>query len=61
MKGRRKLKTIKWELKANLIRQAKAILNSESHLKRSGRLIDRSASIERRAEPVGILAGNVFN
>ncbi|RJX77835.1 hypothetical protein D3M70_19355 [Pseudomonas sp. LS-2] len=53
MKGRRKLKTDKWMLQDQFIREARAILASRSD---PGRLI-RTAIQANLEEPVGMLAG----
>lgn len=57
MKGRRKAKTAKWALKANLIRESIAILTSEAHAQRSGRFLSKAEATSAHTEPVGVLAG----
>lgn len=57
MKGRRKLKTTKWALEAQLIRESRAILASEEHASHRGRFLSRAEAVSAHAEPMGILAG----
>lgn len=57
MKGRRKIKTSKWKLKAQFTQEAKTILTSESHAFRRGRFISKAVAAGKHAEPVGVLAG----
>lgn len=57
MKGRRKIKTSKWNLQAQFIQEAKSILESESYACRSGRFLSKAVATGRDAEPVGLLAG----
>jgi hypothetical protein len=55
MKGRRKVKTDKWLIRDQLIREARAILFSRSET--AGRFL-RLAVQTTPEEPVGILAGS---
>lgn len=55
MKGRRKFRTDKWQLKAQVIKEARAILASRAVT--SGRFLDIAAQ-STLEEPVGLLAGS---
>lgn len=57
MKGRRKLKTAKWCLKARLVAHARAILESEFSKQRQGKFLSIAESSAGGNEPVGLLAG----
>jgi hypothetical protein len=57
MKGRRKLKTAKWHLKAQFEAEARKILGSEDHSRRAGRFLSKAAAHVGSAEPTGLLAG----
>lgn len=55
MKGRRKVKTHKWQKKSAVEAEARELLRSRSEKK--GRLLDIAAKNVRELEPVGRLAG----
>lgn len=54
MKGRRKLKTLKWQTKAAIGAEARELLGSKR--KAQGRLLDIAAQNSRELEPLGRIA-----
>jgi len=54
MKGRRKVRTNKWEIKEHVIKEARAILASRSVTDGRFLNIEAQSTVE---EPIGILAG----
>ncbi len=57
MKGRRKVRTEKWQMIEQFKREARAFVASEEHAQRAGRFLSRSANAGREGEPVGVMAG----
>ncbi len=57
MKGRRKLKTAKWRMKAKFLAEARMILQSEDHLRRVGKFLSIAVASTDAREPLGVLAG----
>ncbi|CAD2251061.1 hypothetical protein PSEUDT2PL_00021 [Stutzerimonas stutzeri] len=55
MKGRRKVKTFKWSLKAQYEAQARTVLQGRSAAQ--GRFLTIALQIGKELEPVGRLAG----
>lgn len=55
MKGRRKVKTLKWKMKAQFEEHAQALLRNRSD--KQSRFLDRALLDGRELEPVGRLAG----
>lgn len=57
MKGRRKAKTAKWQMKESFEVEARLILEGRSHWS-SSRFLDRLPLLESEREPAGLLAGS---
>jgi hypothetical protein len=55
MKGRRKFKTQKWELKAKFETDARLLSDTKS--RKPSRFLDRALKQGREFEPIGLLAG----
>jgi hypothetical protein len=55
MKGRRKVKTLKWSLKAQYEAQARAVLQGRAAAQ--GRFLTKALQSGMELEPVGRLAG----
>jgi len=55
MKGRRKVKTLKWHLKSTIETEAREILRSRSA--RQSRFLDLALQSGNDREPIGRLAG----
>jgi hypothetical protein len=55
MKGRRKVKTAKWDLQAQLIRESRSIFASEKHAQRWENLLSKAEAASSFFEPVGML------
>ena len=55
MKGRRKLKTLKWQTKSAIETEARELTGSKR--KTQGRLLDIAAQNSREMEPLGRIAG----
>lgn len=55
MKGRRKLKTLKWQKKAAIEAEAREVLQNRTA--KQGRFLDIALQKGRELEPVGRLAG----
>lgn len=55
MKGKRKVKTLKWQNAASLMAQARCRV--ERRTVRASRFLDVALSLGREFEPVGLLAG----
>jgi len=55
MKGKRKVKTLKWQYAASLMAQARCRVGLRTA--RASRFLDNALSLGREFEPVGLLAG----
>jgi hypothetical protein len=56
MKGRRKIRTTKWNLQAQLRIEAQLLLAGRSQ-KAKNRFLDATAAFDNDHEPIGVLAG----